>query len=638
MSLLDDAFVDSYKAKTPPFGFNGLGYVVYKRTYARRKEDGTTEEWHDTIRRCIEGAQKVGANYTRQEAEQLFDAMYNLKCSFGGRMLWQLGTPTVDRFGANSLLNCVFVAVRKPSDFSFLFENLMLGCGVGFSVRRADINELPRIKQGVSITHEETKDADYIVSDSREGWVRLLDSVLESYFRTGRSFSYSTILVRAAGEPIKGFGGTASGPRILVEGISKIATVLTSRTGKKLRSVDVLDICNIIGSVVVAGNVRRSAEIALGDADDHLFLRAKRWDLGNIPNHRAMSNNTIYADSYDYISEEIWNGYTGNGEPYGFANIGLAQRNGRLGELCNDPAEGYNPCAEIALESYEFCNLCEIFLNNVESKEELIAISQLLYKTQKAITQLPYIHKESEAVVHRNARIGLGITGIAQAGHKLDWLDETYRALRTFDTAYSLRQGWPTSVKLSTVKPSGTLSLLAGATPGVHPAYAPYYIRRVRMRSTDPLIDYCKRAGYATEFVRNFDGTLNRDTVVVEFPCYTGSNTILARDVTAVQQLELVKKIQTIWSDNAVSVTVYYHLEELDAIRAWLHENYETSIKSVSFLLHSEHGFSQAPYEQIDDERYIELVSKLRPMETNLRYTDNELNNEECTTGACPIR
>lgn len=639
MSLLSDAFIETYKTKTPPWGFNGLGWVVYKRTYARKKEDGATEEWYETLRRCIDGAQKIGAGYTIEEAEQLFTYMYNLKCSFGGRMLWQLGTNTVDRFGANSLLNCVFVAIRKPSDLCFLFENLMLGCGVGFSVRRSDINELPKVRTGVHIMHDLSKDADYIVPDSRQGWVEMLSRALNSYFVSGVGFSYSTILVRAAGEPINGFGGVASGPRVFVDGIDKICDVLNARAGKKLRSIDVLDICNIIGSVVVAGNVRRSAEIALGDADDHLFLRAKRWDLGNIPNHRAMSNNTIYADNFDYISEEVWNGYTGNGEPYGFANISLAQNYGRINDLpIIDPAEGFNPCAEIALESYEFCNLCEIFLNNVESQEELNAITKLLYKTQKAITQLPYIHKESEVVVHRNARIGMGVTGICQSFDKIAWLDTAYNELKSFDATWSNHRGWPISIKLTTVKPSGTLSLLAGATPGVHPAYASYYIRRVRMSATDPLIDICKHAGYSVEFVRNFDRTINRDTVIVEFPCYAGSDAILAQNMTAIDQLELVKRIQSEWSDNAVSVTVYYRPEELGTIKEWLAMHYETSIKSVSFLLHNEHGFDQAPYEEITDERYITDVSRIKPIMTNIDYLDDSLDNDECATGVCPIR
>jgi len=524
--ILSDAFVNKYKNKNPDWGFNGLGYIVYKRTYSRIKGDGTKEEWFETVERCINGAQDIGAKYTKEEAERLYDLVFNLKCNFAGRMLWQLGAPTVARYGGASLLNCWFVSMNDIEDFCFVFENLMLGGGVGFSVQRADIHELPKVKAGVSVIHQSTKDTDFIVPDSREGWVSLLRKVVDSFFVSGKSFTYSTILVRGSGEKISGFGGTASGPTILVTGIEQIISVLQGREGKKLRSIDVLDINNIIGSVVVAGNVRRclpdnylvytergsvalsdikvgdnvktaygykkvnavfdqgtqnvstiktidgetfsatknhrlliynkvngmewksvdeinketdflvkpknlvietkskytyeikkeknledfnledydlipiveieydthttktidievdeknyfyvanpenntfivshnSAQIAIGDPDDHLYIRAKNWADGNIPNWRNKSNNSIYADSFNQISRDIWEtGYqkdaeTGmaKGEPYGFINIPLAQKFGRLidGPMKDnkmyptnkDNCEGVNPC------------------------------------------------------------------------------------------------------------------------------------------------------------------------------------------------------------------------------------------------------------------------------------------------------
>jgi hypothetical protein len=343
--LLPAEFLEKYAGRQPNWGFGNLGYIVYKRTYARLLPDGkTTEEWWQTIARCINGAQKIGAKYTTEEAQRLYDLIFNLKCTFAGRMLWQLGTSTVDRFGANSLLNCWFVAMRKPEDFSFLFENLMLGGGVGFSVKKEDIHELSKIKKNVTVVHKLTKDADFIVPDSREGWVNLLRQTLLAFFETGKSFTYSTILVRGAGEAISGFGGTASGPRILIEGLDKICNILQNREGKKLRSIDVLDINNIIGSIVVSGNVRRSAEIAIGDPDDFHFLRAKRWDLGTIPNWRAMSNNTIGADTYDQISNAVWDGFEGNGEPFGLFNLPLSLKHGRIGDNRLDNCEGMNPC------------------------------------------------------------------------------------------------------------------------------------------------------------------------------------------------------------------------------------------------------------------------------------------------------
>lgn len=632
------SFLKKYINKQPNWGFNGLGYIVYKRTYARKLENEQTEEWWQTVARCINGAQEIGAGYTPEEAQRLYDYIFNLKGNFAGRMLWQLGTPLVQRFMANSLLNCWFVAMNSIQSFCFLFENLMLGGGVGFSVRREHIYQLPKVKKGVRIQALQTKDADFIVPDSREGWVKLLKNVLTSFLVTGESFTYSTILVRGYGEPIRGFGGTSSGPQILIEGMENICKIMKNREGKQLRSIDVLDICNIIGSIVVAGNVRRTAQIAIGDSDDYLYLRAKRWDLGNIPNWRAMSNNTIYIDDYSYIQDSVWDGYVGNGEPYGFFNLPLSQTTGRLGEKVSDSCEGLNPCGEITLANYECCNLSELYLPNIETREEMLDIAKLLYKTQKAVAAMKYIHKETEEIVHKNMRLGLGITGVAQALDKLEWCDYVYRELKKFDKEWSKQRGWNKSIKLTTVKPSGTLSLLAGVTPGVHPGYSKYFIRRIRMSSNDSLVKYCRDKGFKTEYVKNFDGSEDRRTIVVEFPCEFPENTIFAKDMKAIDQLNLVKKLQTVWSDNAVSCTVYYRKEELPEIKDWLKNNYESSIKSISFLLHSDHGFQQAPYEEITEDEYRKMKAGLKEIDSVIEISDNEIESVECSTGICPIK
>ena len=637
-NIITKEFTDSYIGKTAPWGFNGLGYVVYKRTYSRIKEDGSHEDWPETIARCINGAQEIGADYTQKEAERLFDHVFNLRCTFGGRMLWQLGTDTVRKFGGNSLLNCWFTTIKELEDFCFIFDNLMLGGGVGFSVRREDIHELPKVYENVQVTHERTKDADFIVPDSREGWTELLRKTLNAYYITGKSFTYSTILVRGAGEPIKIFGGQASGPGILIEGIGQISDTLKSRQGRKLRSVDVLDICNIIGSVVVSGNVRRSAEIAMGDPDDFLFIRAKRWDLGNIPNWRSASNNTIYADDYDHITEKIWDGYGGNGEPYGFFNLPLSQKYGRLGEKKKDRCEGMNPCGEITLYSKECCNLVEHFLNNIDTKEQMIDCAKLLYKTQKAIAQLPFIHDATTKIVHENMRLGQGITGICQSGDKLDWLDEVYTSLKEFDVKWSAKKGLPESIKLTTIKPSGTVSLLGGSTPGIHPGFSKYHLRRVSMSSNDRLVEYCRVAGYSIEYKLELDGTINHGTVVIEFPCTFSDNTVLAESVTAIEQLELLKKLQTIWADNSVSNTIYYKAEELDGIKKWLQDNYKQGVKSVSFLLHKDHGFLQAPLEEIDEATYRKRTRWLKEVVIEGDVSGEALEGLECEGGACPIK
>lgn len=641
MTLLDQSFVDSYSQKQAPWGFNGMGEIVFLRTYSRKKENGDNETWTETLQRVVNGAHEIGVEYTKEEAEALFDHMFNLRCSFSGRALWQLGTPLVQKFNGSSLNNCYFTNIEKIEDFELLFEYLMLGGGVGFSVERAKIHDLPKVKAGVSITHERSNDADIIVPDSRHGWKRLLHAVLKSYFETGKSFSYSTILIREYGAPLKTFGGTASGPGALIDGIADICKVLDGRVGKKLRSIDVLDICNIIGRIVVSGSSRRSAQIAMGDPDDVLFLRAKNWATGSIPAWRANSNNSIYADSYEEIMPELWKGYDGSGEPYGLLNRKLARSVGRLGEKNPDPSiEGFNPCAEIALADGESCNLATIYLPNVESLEQLKEISILLYKVQKQITRLSYPYEKTTNIVKKNARLGQNVTGILQVpAEKVEWLDGAYKNLAAFDKKYSKEKGWPVSVRLTTVQPSGTLSLLPGVTPGIHPAFAQYYVRRVRFGSADPLVDACRKRGYKVQWDIGLDGREDHTRYVVDFPCMSPEGSVLATSMTAVEQLEWVKKMQTVWADNAVSVTVYYRKEELASMKEWLEKNYDNGVKSVSFLLHSDHNFPLPPYEACSKEDYERMLAGIDfTIPLQQKSFDGELDLDNCATGACPIK
>jgi hypothetical protein len=565
--------------------------------------------------------------------------MWDLKSLPAGRMLWQLGTELPHRLGGNSLLNCWFVSMRHPNDFAFLFSNLMLGGGVGFSVRRCDINELPRVRPSVIITHERTADADVIVPDSREGWVRLLEQVMDAFFLTGRSFSYSTLLIRSKGSPIRGFGGVASGPDVFVAGIERICQIMRRREGQKLRSVDVLDVCNTIGDIVVAGNVRRSAEIAIGDPDDLAYLRAKRWDLGTIPASRAMSNNTVAACTLDDVLPELWAGYEGNGEPYGLYNETLCQEYGRLHQIDPDPSvEGLNPCGEIPLADHECCNLAELFLPRFASFHEFTDASRLLYRLQKHVAAMPYLARDTEEVVHRNMRLGLSVSGVMQdLPRAYEWLDPCYRQLRCHDEDYSQLMGWPRSIRLTTVKPSGTLSLLAGVTPGGHPAYARHLLRRVSVASDSPLVAFAREHGYRVETRLNLDGTPDHRTASVCFPVSYPDGTVVAADTSAIDQLQVVQLLQSQWADNAVSVTVYYRPEELAHIRAYLTQHYNRWFKSLSFLLHTEHGFAQPVLEPLSAEQYVTQTAALVPFSQLVADTTQQVESD-CEGGLCPIR
>ena len=626
--------------QTTPWG--EVGYPTFKRTYSRPLKNGKTEEWTDTVDRVVEACNKqLNCNFSEREQKDVRNIMLNLKGTVAGRFLWQLGTKTVDKLGLPSLQNCAFTVVDQPiRPFTWAFEMLMLGSGVGFNIQREHVYQLPKVKRKVKVTRLDENDADFIVPDSREGWVDLLYRVLKASFKTGENFTFATHLIRGKGSPIKGFGGTASGPEDLVWGMLEINRLLNERSGKRLRPIDCLDIMNIIGKIVVAGNVRRSAQIAIGDHDDLEYLRAKRWDLGGIPNWRAMSNNSVACDDISLLPEEFWEGYKGNGEPYGLINLSSSRIQGRTGETeYPDPdVMGYNPCAEQSLANFETCCLAEIYLPNIESRVELKKVARYLYRINKHSLAIPCSVKETEDIVHANMRMGIGVTGYLQAtDEQRSWLSDVYVYLRAYDKQYSEDNDFPISIKITTVKPSGTLSLLAGVTPGAHPGYSRHYIRRIRMAADSELASVARNNGYFVEYVRNFDGTEDHSTVVVEFPCQFPDGTMFAEDMTAVDQLNVIRKLQAEWSDNSVSVTIYYRKEELDAIKQWLSENY-VNTKSVSFLLHSEHGFDQAPLEEITEARYLEMKEKVTEITSLDSLKMDDIDIADCDTGACPVR
>jgi transcriptional regulator NrdR family protein len=614
-------------AKKTPWG--PLGFVTYARTYSRPMLNPATQQmkqetWRDTILRVLDACQKqLQVGFTVEELHEAYAILIGLKGSVAGRFLWQLGTTTVDKYGLMSLENCAFCKIDSIESFTWTMDVLMMGTGCGVSVERENVAKLPPVlgspENAIVVTRMETADADFIVPDSRQGWVALLEKTLTAFLVTGKGFSYSTILVRGRDTPISGFGGVASGPDILVQGIHNICGILTKRMAQSLRTIDALDIVNIIGSIVVAGNVRRSAIIALGSPDDVDFLQAKRWDFGTIPNWRCHSNNSVVCDDISELHAEFWEGYNGNGEPYGLWNKRLSQTAGRIvdeGKYGVDPDVcGVNPCGEQSLCNWETCCLAEVFLSNITSYDELKRVGKVLYRICKHSLRLKCHQEKTQEIVWKNSRIGIGITGLAMCtAEQKNWLSEFYVYLRELDTEYSAAHGFPRSIKLTTVKPSGTLSLLAGVTSGAHPGFSQYYTRRIRIASSNPLVKLCRENGYHVEPVRHFDGELDTNTMVVEFPMKLPPNTQLAEETSAIAQLELVKELQNVWSDNGVSVTVYYKREEIDAMKAWLALNYRDYMKGCSFLLHSDHGFVQAPLEKISKEQYFLTLGQTVPI------------------------
>jgi hypothetical protein len=630
--------------------WSSVGYLTYKRTYARflNGTEGPTEEFPDTVERVVDACRdQLHVGFTTEEEDRLRAYHYELKGLVAGRMLWQLGTKTVDNLGLASMQNCAGCLVDHPiTPFTWTMRMLGLGSGVGFNIQRKYVNQLPPVKEWFEApTEVEDYGADFIVPDSLEGWTRLLGKTLKAAFLSVKpdkgTFTYSTQAVRAKGKPIKGFGGTASGSEPLIYAIGEISKILKKRRGKKVRPIDCLDIMNLIAHVIVAGNVRRSALLAIGDPDDTEYLLAKNWDLGNIPPWRGMSNNSVACDDLKDLHEYFWLSYDNNsGENYGLINLALSRKCGRLGEdQYPDPdIVVYNPCAEQGLANFETCALATIFLPNITSKEELFDLVEILYKIVKKSLALPSHSENTGYIIDKNMRMGISMGGwFGATKEQMEWADEAYDYIREFDVAYSIANNYAPSIKLTTCKPDGTAALLPGTAPGAHPGYAEYMIRRITVAADHQLVGVCREAGYDVEYRLNIDGSIDHSSVIVSFPFKYASTTKSSKDVSAIEQLEMVRKVQTIWSDNSVSCTVYYRQEELPAIKEYLAKYYKSTIKTISFLRHSDHGFAQAPFEEISEERYNEMVARVKPV-TSLNEVLELDTSSECAGDVCPMR
>lgn len=619
--------------------WSNLAKIVYKRTYAR-KDNGPLENWDNTVERVIQGNIK-GHNVSEHEVQKLLYFLKERKAGPAGRGLWYSGSKGHARLGGTALNNCWFLTSAEWTNFVIAQDLLMLGGGVGLSVEHQYSSKLPKIKKDVSITHKLTKDADYIVPDSREGWCELFYRVLESFFVTGKSFSYSTICIRGQGELINGFGGTASGPIPLIKFIEKITKILTVRQGKHVRPIDCMDIICCTGEMVVSGNVRRSAIIILGDPWDKEYLKSKRWDLGNIPTHRAFANLSVVCEDVEDLHPSFWATYE-NGEPFGIINRKNIQKYGRMGELKHDSAIGVNPCAEATLEDGEGCNLQEIALMNLNGIEEFTEAGILMHRYGKRVSMENYHNPKINAVIAKNRRIGTGITGcLASPLFEPNSLDHVYAKIQEENISYSKELNIPESIRTTVIKPSGTISKILDQEgyEGIHPAFSRYMIQRVRFASNDALIPLLKKAGHYIEPVVKFDGTFDQQTSVVDFYIQAPNEFPVAdEDFDTWKQLDVLKMAQKHWADQSVSITVYYRKEELPEIKEWLKNNLQY-LKTISFLCHNDHGFKQAPKEAITKDEFHKFSKKIKPIEFDMiSESDTELDSLECQSGVCPIK
>jgi adenosylcobalamin-dependent ribonucleoside-triphosphate reductase len=557
----------------------------------------------------------------------------------------------MEKRNSASLQNCAMVSTRDIDRndpgalFAWVMDALMLGIGVGFDTLGQD-------KQ-MSIYAPTEPASIYEIPDTREGWVESVRLLVNSFLRQNQpiqEFNYD--LIRPLGAPIKGFGGVASGPAPLIDLHTRIRNVIGSRAGEVLDSRAIVDIVNLIGTCVVSGNVRRSATLALGTPEDEGFINLKNPEVfpdrnsydPEKPGWAWMSNNSIsatvgtkYEDYVDLIAD--------NGEP-GFIWLDVAREYGRLKDAPDykdSRIMGFNPCAEQPLESYELCTLVEVHLNRHESKEDFLKTLKFAYLYGKTVTLMPTHWQQTNGIMQRNRRIGTSLTGIASFADNSglpalrEWMDEGYQKIRHYDHKYSEWLCVRESVRVTTVKPSGSVSLLSGATPGVH--WGPggeFYLRAIRFGNTDPMLHLFKAAGYKIE-----DDLVSANTSVVYFPVASGHKRA-EKQVSLFEKIGLAATAQKYWSDNGVSVTLSFDKETEKQFVAPALNMYEGQLKAVSFLPMGNKTYPQQPYSEISREEYNAYVGTIGKIDWSAIYDGKDNLDAEsekyCSTDACEIK
>ena len=663
--LLDD-FIAPYIDKEAPFGFrdaggNSLGEITFIRTYSRLLDGDKKERWVDAATRVTNATYSIQKQYIKEHklewndqkaqasAKEFFDRLFNIKFTPPGRGLQQMGSPQVMSGNSASLQNCGFVSTAdmQRHDPGAVFEWAMLALMYGIGIGADTLGS----KKNIEIRAREGEPEEFIVPDSREGWAESLRLLINSYLRKNKPIHFDYSLIRPKGAPLVSFGGKASGPDPLIRLHSKISEIFEARMGGTLDAETITDIMNLIGSCVIAGSTRRSAEIILGEYGDDDFLNLKNadkfpdrnsYDPDN-PGWGWASNNSIVVPvgaDYSQYKDRI----SANGEP-GLVWLDVIKHHGRMVDPPDNKdirVRGVNPCGEQNLESYELCTLTTVHINNAESKDDFLRTLKFAFLYAKTVTLMPSPWTRTNSIMQRNRRIGLSLTGITDFvdAHGLpeliDWMEAGYAEVRRLDDTYSEWLCVRQSNRVSTIKPEGSVSLLSGASPGIH--WGPggkYYMRAIRFGKSDPMLHLFESANYIIE-----DDLVSADTAVVYFPMATDSSRS-EQEVSIFEKIGLAAKAQHHWSDNGVSVTVSFHPEtekELIVPALRLHEG---SLKAVSFLPMSNKAYPQQPYTQITKEDYDMYVGLIRKIDFSAIY--DGVNNLEaigerfCSNDTCSI-
>lgn len=693
--LLSNKFLNKYRNEQSPLSH--IGEFVYLRTYSRYLEsEKRRENWFETVLRTTEYNIQLGIDFKRKnssvadmeagvkEAEALFDNLFHLRTFTSGRTLYMGGTDIVKEYPLSNY-NCCFTLIENMHDFVDVFYLLMVGCGVGIRIDRELITEMPNVRsiylEGTydenirantpkeSMEHTvftiDTKDKSVVnvqVGDSKEGWCE----ALEIYFKLVTSNEYKDVkkiimdysYVRPEGERLRRFGGRASGHKSIKRMFDKMNLVLSRREDGQLQSIDILDIATIISENVVSGGVRRSAMMVICDEDDEEVIQAKsniykivdgKWIENRQVSHRKMSNNSILYTKTPSLEKikEIINSIRTNGEP-GFINGTEAIRR-------KSSFKGCNPCGEILLKSKQCCNLSTnnlLSFVNAENELDTKKLEEVLKLSTRVTIRMTLVDVELpewNKVMQEDRIVGISLTGMMDMVNKThmsyDKLALLLRNLREVIHAegkrYCKEIGISPPALMTTIKPEGSLSTLPCVSSGIHYAHSNYYIRRIRIATSDPLYKMIAKQGCYPIYNENGQTDDNATIKVIEFPIKAPDGKT-KYDVGAIEQLELYKISMVNWTDHNTSITVHVKEEEWEDVANWVYDNFDY-IVGITFLPLFKDSYPLLPYECTTKEDYEERIKHVKRIDYKLleKYDndeEHEIIDKECNTGACPIR
>jgi ribonucleoside-diphosphate reductase alpha chain len=520
--------------------------------------------------------------------------------------------------------NCAFLPVDSPRSFDETMYVLMCGTGVGFSVEYKYINKLPAVPESL-----EKSTTVITVEDSKQGWAKAYRELLALLW-SGQIPAIDVSKVRPAGARLKTMGGRSSGPQPLVNLFDFTIAKFKNATGRNLKPIECHDIMCKIGEVVVVGGVRRSAMISLSNINDIEMAQAKSGNWWEQSPQRALSNNSVAYSRKPEMEQFIaeWKSlYDSKSGERGIYNVAAAQAQAaKFGRRDPDIHYGTNPCSEIILRPYQFCNLSEVVLRENDTKKDIqrkVELATILGTWQSTLTDFKYLRKIWKDNTEEERLLGVSLTG--QFGHKFMSGKEDLIALEAFlmtlrekarevNKEESGKIGIPESAAITCVKPSGTVSQLVGVSSGMHPWHSPYYVRTVRGSKGDPISTFLKEVGIPVED----DFMKPNETYVFSFPVKAPEGAIVRNDLTAIDHLNIWLVYQRAWCEHKPSITVSVKEDEWMEVGAWVYKNFD-EVSGISFLPHSEHTYKQAPYQEISKEEYETLVAK---MPINIRWED----------------